>query len=286
MVHRQPETHLFRVAVEAVRGPVWTVEPFQKVLSQMQSSVAKSAADFQPRLRSDTQGLIDETDLADDISLSQPPDLTFSDHVHRLISTYRVYRTSHRTKPEASGNPLLDESMVLLHDIVQIRSRSTAATCAQFTSIFHAGRAGLVNQKVTRFLWVPERFRQPTRKLTGSFERRRITLCSIELQPPFTSPSTSRLQSTSGPPPILLYGRICQILPASLLDRGCGLGSPETLRRLSFASVEMRLWRVLFCGLQSVEEPAGCLSRLRMKTLQPCASVARFGWPTIEWRRA
>jgi hypothetical protein len=67
------------------------------VLSQMQSSVAKSAAEFQPRLRGDTQGLIDETDLANYISLSQPPDLTFSDHVHRLIATYRVYRASHRT---------------------------------------------------------------------------------------------------------------------------------------------------------------------------------------------
>ena len=59
------------------------------------------------------------------ISLSPPPDLTFSDHVNLLISTYRVYRTRHRTKPEASSDPLLDESMVLLHDIVQIRSRST-----------------------------------------------------------------------------------------------------------------------------------------------------------------
>ena len=102
----------------------------------MQRSVTKWAADSQPRLRGDTQGLIDETDLADYISLSQPPDLTFSDHVHRLIATYRIYRTSHRAKPEASGDPLLDESMVLLHDIVQIRSRSTAATCPQFTGLF------------------------------------------------------------------------------------------------------------------------------------------------------
>ena len=102
----------------------------------MQRSVTKWAADSQPRLRGDTQGLIDETDLADYISLSQPPDLTFSDHVHRLISTYRVYRASHQTKLEASGDPLLDESMVLLHDVVQIRSRSTAATCPQFTGLF------------------------------------------------------------------------------------------------------------------------------------------------------
>ena len=88
----------------------------------MQSNVTKLVADFQPRLRGENQGLIDETDLADYISLSQPPDLTFSDHVHRLISTYRAYRTGHRTKPEASGHPLLDESMVLLH--IRPRSRS------------------------------------------------------------------------------------------------------------------------------------------------------------------
>jgi hypothetical protein len=30
--HRQPETRSFRVAAEAVRGPVWTVEPFQNAL--------------------------------------------------------------------------------------------------------------------------------------------------------------------------------------------------------------------------------------------------------------
>ena len=71
------------------------------VLSQMQSSVVKSAADFQPRLRGDSQGLIDESDLADYISLSQPPDLTFSDHVHRLISTDRVL--PHQSPNETRG---------------------------------------------------------------------------------------------------------------------------------------------------------------------------------------
>jgi hypothetical protein len=53
----------------------------------MQRSVAKSAADFQPRLRGDTQGLIDETDLADYISLGQPPDLTFTTIARLLENT-------------------------------------------------------------------------------------------------------------------------------------------------------------------------------------------------------
>jgi hypothetical protein len=66
----------------------------------MLNSVRNSAADSLAVLRSDAEGLIDETDLGSDISLEQPPNLSFSDHVHRLVSSYRVQRTGHGAKPK------------------------------------------------------------------------------------------------------------------------------------------------------------------------------------------
>ena len=142
----------------------------------MRSGVAKSAAVFQPRLRGHTQGLIDETDLANYISLRQPPNLTFSDHVHRLISTYRVYRANHQTKSEASGDPLLDKSMVLLHDIVQIRSRPTAATCApsspaSFNAAMAWRSAGCPSTLITRG-WTAKRPSASCRKCLASTRSR------------------------------------------------------------------------------------------------------------------
>lgn len=84
----------------------------------MLNSVRNLAPDSLAVLRSYAESLIDETDLGSDISLEQPPNLSFSDRVHRLVASYRVQRTGHGAKPEAGGDALFDESVVLLHDIV------------------------------------------------------------------------------------------------------------------------------------------------------------------------
>ena len=70
---------------------------------------------------SDAVNLVDEPDLSDYGALREPADLTFSDHVHRLISRDRVQRAADGPEPEARGNSLLDETMILFQDIIQVR---------------------------------------------------------------------------------------------------------------------------------------------------------------------
>src|SRR5260370_8390670 len=83
-------------------------------------------------LCSDVEDLMNEANLADYVALLQPPHLPFSDHVHGFVSGYRLYRALHRTEPQACGDALLDEPVVLLNDIVQIRNRPAPTTPAQF----------------------------------------------------------------------------------------------------------------------------------------------------------
>ena len=87
-------------------------------------------------LRSDAEDLMNETNLASDIALGQPSHLPFFDHVHGFISGYRIYRSLHRAEPEAGRDPLFDEPVVLLNDVVQKRSsrpfRLPAQSCAKY----------------------------------------------------------------------------------------------------------------------------------------------------------
>ena len=70
---------------------------------------------------SDTVDLVDEPNLSDNIAFRQPADLALPDHVHRLTSRDRVQRTSHRSKPKARGDSLLDETMILFQHVVHVR---------------------------------------------------------------------------------------------------------------------------------------------------------------------
>jgi hypothetical protein len=56
----------------------------------------------------DAESLIDKADLAGNIPFAEPPNLSFSDHVHRLVPSYGVHGTGYRAKPEAGGDPLFD----------------------------------------------------------------------------------------------------------------------------------------------------------------------------------
>ncbi len=62
---------------------------------------------------------MDELTLTDRITLRDPPDLPFSDCMHRLVTLNRSPRSLRGPKTEARRDPLLDEAMVLLADIVQ-----------------------------------------------------------------------------------------------------------------------------------------------------------------------
>src|ERR1035437_6666478 len=61
--------------------------------------------------------------LSSHVVLCEPPDLTLADHVHCLVPRDRVQRAADGSKPQARRDSLLDESMVLFHDVVQVRRR-------------------------------------------------------------------------------------------------------------------------------------------------------------------
>jgi hypothetical protein len=63
---------------------------------------------------------IDKSDLADNVAFGKPPHLTFSDHVHRLVSLNRVQRSVDGSEPQARGDSLLNKSMVLFQDVVEV----------------------------------------------------------------------------------------------------------------------------------------------------------------------
>jgi hypothetical protein len=67
---------------------------------------------------------VDELTLRHEIALSDPADLPFADRMRRLVALDRSIRTLHRSESETRRNPLLDEPMVRLDDVVQIRRRS------------------------------------------------------------------------------------------------------------------------------------------------------------------
>ena len=70
------------------------------------------------RLRGDTENLVNESDLPCNVTLGQPFHLPLSDHVHRLVTGDCVQRSFDRSEPQARGNSLFDESMVLLHYVI------------------------------------------------------------------------------------------------------------------------------------------------------------------------
>ena len=60
------------------------------------------------RLCSNAEEIVDELPLAHDISLLQPPDLTFPNQMHRLVTVDRPQGSFRRPEPQTRRNPLLD----------------------------------------------------------------------------------------------------------------------------------------------------------------------------------
>jgi hypothetical protein len=67
---------------------------------------------------SQSEGFLDELNLANAVPFRQPPHLAFADHVQNLIALNRPPRSIERSKALAGIHPPLDPSMVLFHDIV------------------------------------------------------------------------------------------------------------------------------------------------------------------------
>ena len=78
---------------------------------------------------------MDELALGYRITLAYAADLPFADCVHRLVTFDRSPRPLHRTETKAGRDPLLDEAMILLDNVVQIRRGSTTTAPAEFSAL-------------------------------------------------------------------------------------------------------------------------------------------------------
>jgi len=87
---------------------------------------------------------MDKLALRDSIAFSNPADLTFANGMHRLVAFDRSACTLYRSESKARRDPLLDEPMVLLDDVVQIGRRPAAAVTTKFAGRLQVGdRAGV-----------------------------------------------------------------------------------------------------------------------------------------------
>jgi hypothetical protein len=68
--------------------------------------------------RSDAKEVVNKLALPNDVSLVQPSNLPFPNHVHRLVAFDRPPCPFSRPESEARGDALLNEAVVLLNDVV------------------------------------------------------------------------------------------------------------------------------------------------------------------------
>ena len=93
----------------------------------------------QLELSSDIEDCVDELSLSNRIVFGQPADLSFADCMHRLVTLNRSPRSLRGPKTEARRDPLLDEAMVLLDDVVQVRCSSATTSSAEFAGLLPSG---------------------------------------------------------------------------------------------------------------------------------------------------
>jgi hypothetical protein len=87
---------------------------------------------------------MDEVTLSDRITLRGPADLPFSDCMNCHVTLDRSTRPLRRTESEARRDPLPDESMVLLDDVIQVRRCPATTTPTGFAGLLQLGdRAGV-----------------------------------------------------------------------------------------------------------------------------------------------
>src|ERR1700722_16410527 len=82
---------------------------------------------------------VNESPLPCRIALRQPSDLPLPDHVHCFVSLNRLPRSFHRPEPQARCDGLLNEAVVLLHDVVQVGRWTTAAASAEIPRLLQLG---------------------------------------------------------------------------------------------------------------------------------------------------
>jgi hypothetical protein len=76
---------------------------------------------------SQAEHLIDEPVLHSGVTLPQPPNLALPNFVHRFVTLNRSPRTTEFPKMLLGTNPLLDGTVILLQDVVQMLNRPMTA---------------------------------------------------------------------------------------------------------------------------------------------------------------
>jgi hypothetical protein len=79
------------------------------------------------------EGLADEQNLPNYIGFRQPSHLALPDHMHNLVTLYRSPSSIERPKSLAGIYPPFDRSMILFHNIIQVRTGSTATPAPQLS---------------------------------------------------------------------------------------------------------------------------------------------------------
>ena len=104
----------------------------------------KDSSAASEKLFSHPEHALNEADLSDNIALCQPAHLSLADHVHCLVPLDRPQRAIHGSEPEAGSDAILHESMILLQDIIQVRTGPTVATATQFAALLEFRDGGRV----------------------------------------------------------------------------------------------------------------------------------------------
>jgi len=86
--------------------------------------------------------LPDEQNLPNDIRFRQPSHLALPDHMHNLVTLYRSPGSIERAETLASIYPPFDRSMILFHNIIQVRTGSTATPAPNCRSCFSSAILG------------------------------------------------------------------------------------------------------------------------------------------------